>query len=164
VTKRGTPSEHPTLVPLYDVEKAAREVVSIPPPETARPDTARGAYRDQMPTYTDPVELEAARVKSTFTLPPPSAVAAAPESGPASEEAQRAAYEKRLGSFSRVPTVVLPPEAVNRLSMDGRASMLLALLDGHSSIEDLLSIGILNPLDTLSGLVELIERGVILLR
>ena len=42
--------------------------------------------------------------------------------------------------------------------------MLLALLDGRSSIEDILGIGILNPLDTLSGLVELIERGVILLR
>ena len=163
MTKRGTPSEHPTLVPLYDVEKAAREVTSIPP-DTARPDTARGAYREQMATYTDPVELEAARVKSTFTMPPPSAAAAGPESGLASEESQRAAYEKRLGSFTRVPTVVLPPEAVNRLSMDGRASMLLALLDGRSSIEDILGIGILNPLDTLSGLVELIERGVILLR
>jgi hypothetical protein len=39
--------------------------------------------------------------------------------------------------------------------------MLLALLDGRSSIQNILDIGIVNTLDTLAGLAELLERGVI---
>jgi hypothetical protein len=39
--------------------------------------------------------------------------------------------------------------------------MLLGLLDGRSSIRAILDIGIMNTLDTLAGLAELLERGVI---
>jgi hypothetical protein len=165
------------------------------------PDTARG-HREEMPTFTDEVELERARVKSTFTVPPPSSAATPaasaappalsappaplapslpptvrapltsspplpreepPDDEPLTPEAQQAAYEKKFGSFDKVPVVVLAPSDVMALAMDGRASMLLALLDGRSSVQAILDIGILNPLDTLSGLAELLDRGVIIL-
>ena len=202
MTKPATPSEHPTLVPLYDVEKAAREGPAIP--STPRvpsmpsvpPETVRGAHRQEMPTFTDEVELERARVKSTFTVPPPSSAATPaasvvppasaasslpptarapvaslpplpreepPDDEPPTPESEQAAYAKKLGSFDRVPVVVLEPKDVMALAMDGRASMLLALLDGRSSVQAILEIGILNPLDTLSGLAELLDRGVIIL-
>ncbi|MGH7294071.1 MAG: hypothetical protein ACRELB_04015, partial [Polyangiaceae bacterium] len=176
-------------------EKAARETQAIP--STPRvpsmpPDTARGEPRAEMPTFTDEVELEKARVKSTFTVPPPSSAGVAayvppsptlppaarvlpvsvapplpreepPDEEPPTAEGLLASYEKRFGSFDRVPVVVLAQEDVTALAMDGRASMLLALLDGRSSVQAILDIGILNPLDTLSGLAELLDRGVIIL-
>ncbi|HEY8086439.1 MAG TPA: hypothetical protein VIF09_01300, partial [Polyangiaceae bacterium] len=160
---------------------AARDAVSIPP-DTARaapvpsapsvpPDTARGLHREEMPTFTDEVELEAARLKSKFTVPPPSAgtvpppapVELAPPSEPLTPEALEADYERRFGGFDKVPVMVAPRDQVAALAMDGRASMLLALLDGRSSVQALLDIGILNRVDTLSGIAELVERGVILL-
>jgi hypothetical protein len=155
--KPAEPSEHPTLVPMYDVEKAARATISVPP-ETARaPEGA--SYRDAMPTYSDPVELEAARVKSSFTTPPPAIPV--PPGAELSHEERLAVYELRLGGFDRVPVVGVSPEELASRSMDGRASMLLALLDGRSSVRTILDIGIMNPLDTLAGLTELLDRGVI---
>jgi hypothetical protein len=157
-----TPSEHPTLVPVYDVEKAAREGASPTPRSTAPPEP----YRDDMPTLTDPAELEAARVKSTFAIPPPAVatpvVAADPSAkDTVSPEAERARYEARLGGFTRVPVVAVSAETLAALPLDGRAGMLLPLLDGRSTIQTILDIGILNPGDTLAALADLLDRGIV---
>jgi hypothetical protein len=165
MTKPAAPGRGDARSPR-DVERGA--------PSSGSPDTARmpvGAdYRAEMPTYTDPAELEAARVKSTFTTQPPSKPAAAasePSKPPtvASEELSPeewlAAYELRFGGFHRVPIVVVSADELAARSMDGRASMLLACLDGRSSIQTILDIGIVNTLDALAGLAELVERGVI---
>jgi len=70
-------------------------------------------------------------------------------------------FELRFGGFHRVPVVVVPPHELASRALDSRASMLLALLDGRSTIRNILDIGILNTLDTLAGLAELLEHGVI---
>jgi len=117
-------------------------------------------YRDEMPTYTDSAELEAARVQSALASKPPPA--AAP---PSTEELVQpdpiVLYQRLFGGFDRVPIVVIASEELASRELDARASMLLALLDGRSSIQTILDIGIVNALDTLAGLAELLERGVI---
>lgn len=118
-------------------------------------------YRDEMPTYSDPAELEAARIKSTFGTTPPPAGPARPANAEPTQQERLAAYEARLGGFDRVPVVVVAAHDAASRELDARASMLLALLDGQSSVRDILDIGIVNALDTLAGLAELLERGVI---
>jgi hypothetical protein len=116
-------------------------------------------YREEMPTYSDPVELEAARIKSSLSTTPPAAPPKA--TGEPSPQERVAAYALRFGGFDRVPVVVVPSGELASRELDSRASMLLALLDGRSSIQNILDIGIVNTLDTLAGLAELLERGVI---
>jgi hypothetical protein len=126
------------------------------PPSTARvPDG--DDYREEMPTYTDPVELEAARIKSTFSSPPPAM--------PLPPEAQRmAAYERIFGGFDRILSIALSAEDVAAASLDGRAGMLLGFLDGRMSIRMVLALGILEAADTLAVLEQLLDRGVIILK
>jgi hypothetical protein len=138
---------------------------SLPAPASRSPETTRAPvgvdYREEMPTYSDPVELEAARIKSTFTTTPPPAVPPASATGELSEDERLAVYELRLGGFDRVPVVIATSDQLASRELNARASMLLGLLDGRSSIRAILDIGIMNTLDTLAGLAELLERGVI---
>jgi hypothetical protein len=117
-------------------------------------------YREEMPTYSDPVELEAARLRSAMTTNPPPAPAVRP-AGELTEADRVAGYARLFGGFDRVPVIVLPAGQLASCTLDSRASMLLGLLDGRSTIQDLLDIGIVNTLDTLAGLAELHERRVI---
>jgi hypothetical protein len=138
---------------------------SLPAPASRSPETTREPvgvdYREEMPTYSDPVELEAARIKSTFTTTPPPAVPTGPATEELSEQERLAVYELRLGGFDRVPVVIASSDQLASRELNARASMLLGLLDGRSSIRAILDIGIMNALDTLAGLAELLERGVI---
>lgn len=138
---------------------------SLPAPASGSPETARMPvgvdYRDEMPTYSDPAELEAARLQSSLSSAPPPAGPRSATDRPSPQD-RIAGYQRLFGGFDRVP-VVVAQELASR-DLDARASMLLALLDGRSSIQDILDIGIVNALDTLAGLAELLERGVIGLR
>jgi hypothetical protein len=182
VPRSDHPSDHPTIVPQVDKDRPP-----IDPMAASQVDTERGGPRSEMPTFTDEVELEAARIKSKFTVPPPShlptnlapppgmtapppataspVIHPPPPEKPATpfEPVGETDYLARFGSFDKVPVVVLQHEALAQLSLDGRASMLLALLDGRSSIQTILDIGILNPIDTLGALEHLVEKGVIIL-
>jgi hypothetical protein len=126
-------------------------------------------HRDQLPTFTDPVELEAARVRSVPTSPPPAMQpAAAPTANgvvPAESSADPVAtYEHFFRGFDRVPSIVVSPDDLAALNLEGRAIMLLGLLDGCATIQTLLDMGILSAMDTLAGLEELLKRGVIALK
>ena len=147
MTRSVTPSEPP---PARAKDPEKRQGTSLPPSTARVPEGVD--YREEMPTYTDPVELEAARVRSTFSSPPPPL------------EDMTAAYERKFGGFDRVPSVVVSAEDLAALSLDGRAGMLVGLLDGRSTIRDLLEMGIFNAADTLAGLQQLLTRGVIVLK
>jgi hypothetical protein len=138
---------------------------SLPAPASRSPETARKPvgvdYREEMPTYSDPVELEAARIKSTLTSTAPPAVPLRQPTEALSQEERVAVFELRFGGFDRVPVVVVSASELASRALDARASMLLALLDGRSSTRTILDIGIVNALDTLAGLAELLEHGVI---
>jgi hypothetical protein len=121
-------------------------------------------YRTEMPTFSDPVELEAARIRSSFRSAPPAAAPARAPAGEPSQAERVSAYERRFGGFDRVAFVVVAAHELASSNLDARASMLLPHLDGRSSIRHLLDIGVMNALDTLAGLAELLERGVVGLR
>ncbi len=72
-------------------------------------------------------------------------------------------YSARLGSFEQVVRVAVPPDQIRWLSMDHRTGFLLSLVDGMSSVENLLDISGMPPLETLKTLYELLEQGVIAL-
>jgi hypothetical protein len=70
-------------------------------------------------------------------------------------------YESKIGSFSRVPRVTIPPDEVIWLNLHHRAGFLLAQIDGLVSFEDLLSLSAMSKLETCKILVQLIGEGVI---
>jgi hypothetical protein len=102
------------------------------------------------------VELETARLRSTFSVPPPSE-----SESESPESALRAAYEARFVSFARVPVIAMPRERLASQLLEGRVAMLLPLLDARLSIQEILDIGVVNPLDALAAIRELIERGIV---
>jgi hypothetical protein len=124
--------------------KKHRQPITLPPP------------RGEAATVTDPVELEAARIKSS--LPSPPLVTNEPRSP---ESAILAAYEARFGGFDRVPLIAVPPEQLASQLLEGRVAMIVPLLDGRSTIRQILDIGLVNPLDALAALKELVERGIV---
>jgi hypothetical protein len=72
-------------------------------------------------------------------------------------------YLSRLGGLDQVINVVLPPEELRWLNLDHRAGFLLSMVDGASTIEELLDISGMPRLDALRILATLREQRAILL-
>ncbi len=72
-------------------------------------------------------------------------------------------YLSRLGGLDQVINVVLPPEELRWLNLDHRAGFLLSLVDGASTIDELLDISGMPRLDALRILATLREQRAILL-
>ncbi len=70
-------------------------------------------------------------------------------------------YAAKLGSLSSVPRVVLPPDQIRWLSLDHRAGFILSCIDGCSSIEELLDVSGMAPVDALRVLYDLQQQHVI---
>jgi hypothetical protein len=72
-------------------------------------------------------------------------------------------YLSRLGGLDQVISVILRPEELRWLTLDHRAGFLLSLVDGASTIEELLDISGMPRLDALKILATLREQRAILL-
>jgi hypothetical protein len=72
-------------------------------------------------------------------------------------------YSARLGALDQRVTVAIPPEQIRWLSLDHRSGFLLSLVDGSSSVEELLDISGMAKLDALRILYNLREERVIAL-
>jgi hypothetical protein len=72
-------------------------------------------------------------------------------------------YLSRLGGLDQIINVVLPPEELRWLNLDHRAGFLLSLVDGASTIDELLDISGMPRLDALKILAALREQRAILL-
>jgi len=70
-------------------------------------------------------------------------------------------YLSRLGGLRRVPVIGIGPEQLRWLSLDHRAGFLLSLVDGRSSIEELLDLSGMSDLESLRLLVQLLQQNVI---
>jgi hypothetical protein len=70
-------------------------------------------------------------------------------------------YSARLGSGDQVVSVAIPPDQIRWLSLDHRAGFLLSLVDGSSSVDDILDICGMPRLDALRILYQLLEQRVI---
>jgi len=70
-------------------------------------------------------------------------------------------YKARLGSLDRVPRIALPAEELRWLTLDHRSGFLLSCIDGTSTIEDILDVSGMPPLDTLRILYTLMQQQII---
>lgn len=72
-------------------------------------------------------------------------------------------YSSRIAGLHRVPRVVMSSDQIRWLSLDHRAGFVLSMIDGISSVDDLLDVSGMPRLDALRILCELLDAKVILL-
>lgn len=72
-------------------------------------------------------------------------------------------YAARIGQIDQIPTVAIPADQITWLSLDHRAGFLLSLVDGVSSIEEILDISGMSRLDALRIMYTLVQQNVITL-
>ena len=70
-------------------------------------------------------------------------------------------YAAKLGSMQDIPRVIVPPDQVRWLTLDHRAGFVLSCIDGYSSIEEILDVSGMSPLDALRVLHELLLQRII---
>ncbi|MBI5515089.1 MAG: hypothetical protein HY909_15035 [Deltaproteobacteria bacterium] len=76
----------------------------------------------------------------------------------------RAIYAGRLGSLTQIPTVIVPPSEMRWLSLDHRAGFVLSLIDGVSTLEEIIDVSTMPPLEVLRTLYNLLSQNVLELR
>ncbi|MCC6647204.1 MAG: hypothetical protein IT374_16730 [Polyangiaceae bacterium] len=72
-----------------------------------------------------------------------------------------AMYAAKLGSMQEIPRVIVPPDQVRWLTLDHRAGFVLSCIDGYSTIEEILDVSGMSPLDALRVLHELSQQRII---
>lgn len=72
-------------------------------------------------------------------------------------------YSARLGALTQRVRVAVPSDQIRWLSLDHRAGFVLSLIDGSSTVEELLDISGMNRLDALRILYTLFDQRVIAL-
>jgi hypothetical protein len=72
-------------------------------------------------------------------------------------------YSARLGALSQHVRVAVPGDQIRWLSLDHRAGFVLSLIDGSSTVEELLDISGMNRLDALRIIYTLFDQRVIAL-
>lgn len=70
-------------------------------------------------------------------------------------------YTARIGPLDRVPFVAVPQEQLRWLNLDHRAGFVLSHVDGNCSLEQILDVSGMPPLDALRILFELLQQRVI---
>lgn len=70
-------------------------------------------------------------------------------------------FAARIGPLDQVITVMVSPEEVQWLSLDHRAGFLLSLVDGQSTVDEILDISGMTRLDALKIIHDLTEQHVV---
>ncbi len=70
-------------------------------------------------------------------------------------------YKARLGALTQIPRIALAAEELRWLTLDHRSGFLLSCIDGISTVEDLLDVSGMPPLDTLRILYTLMQQQII---
>lgn len=70
-------------------------------------------------------------------------------------------FAARIGPLDQVISVVISPEEVQWLALDHRAGFLLSLVDGQSTVDEILDISGMTRLDALKIIFDLTERQVV---
>jgi hypothetical protein len=141
--------------PNRNTEADALSVITLPPEGDSSRPTMKDRYA--MGDFSGALEIAESLLSSD----------------PSDLEAQRYAtscrdvltqmYLSRLGGLDQIISVVLAPEELRWLNLDHRAGFLLSLVDGVSTIEELLDISGMTRLDALRILAALREQRAILL-
>jgi hypothetical protein len=73
-------------------------------------------------------------------------------------------YTARIGPMDRVPVLMVAQNQLKWLSIDHRAGFVLSHIDGTSSLEMILDVSGMAPLDCLRILFELVQQRIVSLR
>jgi len=73
-------------------------------------------------------------------------------------------YRAKLGPLDKVPIVMVPSGELRWLSIDHRAGFVLSNIDGVSSLEMIIDVSGMPPLDALRILCELAQQRIISFR
>ncbi len=73
-------------------------------------------------------------------------------------------FASRIGGMDQLVTVAMGPDQIRWLSLDHRAGFLLSMVDGTSTVEELLDVSGMQPLDALRILCSLLDQQVVALR
>lgn len=141
-----------------------------------------GETTEKRPAFETVTDLEIAAARARFEAGQLAAVvraidalaarleakgAALPKSGVELRDLARAAIEERCVDHlegARVPRVAIDRSAVAALSLDHRAGFLLSMMDGASTVQELLDVCGMPQMEALTLLDELVERGVVSLQ
>jgi hypothetical protein len=174
-------SERPTINPPFDVAAFAREsdgklravdpaLLEVHPSPTLQegsPELSGHTIENPLLEmtdrfasghYSDALEL----AELILTAEPDNLEAA--ECGEACRSTLEAMLVSKFGSVARVPTLLMTPLQMRWLSLDHRAGFILSLVDGVSTIEQILDVCGMARLDALQILDELVKQKVIALR
>jgi len=132
---------------------------------------AESEIRERATTVTDEAELEAARLKSLPSAPPPrrpsmtsdvAEIAAA--EAEVSDEEQIAILRERLHPLSRVPSLAKKMSDLGKHVEDPRTAFVLGFVDGLLPLDTIVEVTGLPELDTLEILDRLVEANIIVFR
>ena len=70
-------------------------------------------------------------------------------------------FAARIGPLDQIISVAISPEEVQWLALDHRAGFLLSLVDGQSTVDEILDISGMTRLDALKIIFDLTERHVV---
>jgi hypothetical protein len=139
------------------------------------PETLRDAGRARRDRESGP-QLKAAARNERETLPPPSRAyePVAVEHIQLGVSFDELLYRYDMGDIAgalsvglpmldedHIPAVIMPDVVLSTLTMSGREEYILPLVDGWSTMSEIVETSRLSTLDTLRTLCELIEKGVI---
>ena len=73
-------------------------------------------------------------------------------------------YRARVGSGESVPRVSIPPAEVLKYNLPAAAGFLLSMIDGRSSVDELLAVSGMDPFDALRAFSNLLDAGIVAAR
>ncbi|MBX3215300.1 MAG: hypothetical protein KF850_24910 [Labilithrix sp.] len=157
IPREAAPGE--TVRPAFDVERYAEDTIG----------------RERLPTITDEVAIEEARIASVLmdSTPPRARLASAPEVEIAvrysdvealDEEQQLAFLRARLAPMTRVPSLARKITELGPLIEDPKTAYILGFVDGLLPLETIVEVAGLPEMDTLRILDRAVDQYVITFR
>lgn len=169
VSQSGPPRSHATPVVARDIPPEAQRspIPPLPPPTeaaTARPSGMPPSTRREMVDRFELGDFTGALSLAETLLEIDRRDGEAREIAETSREKLRAIYTGRLGALDQVPVMMIPHAELRWLALDHRAGFVLSLVDGTSSIEEIIDVSTMAQLEVLRTLYNLLSQNVISLR
>jgi len=70
-------------------------------------------------------------------------------------------YRERIADASRVLKVKIPPEEIMRFNLPANAGFVLSMVDGNTSVNEILALSGMDPFDAVRVVNKLLEAGIV---
>ena len=70
-------------------------------------------------------------------------------------------YRERVADASRVLRVKIPPEEIMRFNLPAKAGFVLSMVDGRTSVNEVLALSGMDPFDAIRLVSNLLEAGIV---